>query len=77
MILLTRGEFHSKYFTSRPPFPAKEMVRVHLTAATQETLTENVWKLLSAEYEVVWSRTDIPMFCKNELLPSSLLTLLL
>jgi len=77
MILLTREDFHSKHFTCRPPFPAKEMVGVYLTAAIQETLTENVWKVLSAEYEVVRSRTDISMFCKNELLPSSLVTLLL
>jgi len=60
-----------------PPFSAKEMARVYLTAATQEKLTENIWKVLSAEYEIVWSHTDIPMFCKNELLPSSLVTLLL
>jgi hypothetical protein len=77
MILLTREEFYSKHFTCRPPFPAKGMVRGYLTAATQEILTENVWKLLSAEYEVVWSRTNIPMFCKNELLSSSLIILLL
>jgi len=77
MILLTREEFYSKHFTCRPPFPAKEMVRGYLTAATQEMLTENVWKVLSAEYEVVWSRTDISMFCKNELFSCSLITLLL
>jgi len=67
MILLTREDLYSKHFTCWPPFPAKEMVGVYLTAATQETLTENVRKVLSAEYEVVWSRADISMFCKNEL----------
>jgi hypothetical protein len=77
MILLTREEFYSKHFTCWPAFPAKEMVRGYLTATTQEMLTENVWKVLPAEYEVVLSRTNIPMFCKNELLRSSLITLLL
>jgi hypothetical protein len=48
MILLTREEFYSKHFTCRPAFPAKEMVRGYLTAATQELLTENVWKVLPA-----------------------------
>jgi hypothetical protein len=75
MILLTTEEFYSKHFTCRPLFPAKEMFREYLTAATQEMLTEKIWKVLLAEYEVVWSSTDILMFCKNELLPSSLFTL--